>query len=1040
MLSRQLQSSIVNPPPPDYINKNKTGRLTNQLQYLEKVVLTALWKHEFSWPFQQPVDAAKLNLPDYYRIIKNPMDLSTIRKRLEYKYYTKALDCIQDFNTMFTNCYIYNKPGDDIVLMAQELEKVFVETNANMPQEEIELSVVGNRSVKSKVKFSSEGETRDDLEYIPAPKKKVTSQKLHRNPFPRPVIAMLPHPATLVPLSIFRNTNVAPSSPGIKAKKGIKRKADTTTPALPLIARNPESSAVDVKVEQTDLTPKTNNTCVDTSSRDLPDSPVQAENIRTNQSCEQLKHCNSILNELMSKKHASYAWPLYKPADSSASCFSGSGESVHCTMDLTTIRDKMENGQYKDTREFASDVRLMFANCYKYNPPDSEVVNMGRKLQDVFETLFAKIPDEPAGFSATSQTWKTSSSGNSSSTSSSASSDSGDERSQKLALLQEQLRLVQEQLKTLTKGSIPKKKLAKEKKKDKKKKKKNRAKINLVKLKKKKRKLKELKKKKKSITDTKTKKKKLAVSDDEDNSKPMTYDEKRQLSLDINKLPGEKLSRIVHIIQTREPSLRDSNPQEIEIDFETLKSSTLRHLEKYVQSSLRKKPKKSSAEKPVKSKEELNKEKKQELEKRLENVSGQLNSAKKAKLADEAAAVPQVIGGPSRLSESSSSSSSSSDSSSDTSSSDSSDSDSETTALNRSSFALKGDQLSQTVVPKQAATGKLPLSHDLQYSVQRPSLSQTSLHSTDELPDSLLLSPLGISKLLSPIKSPVFHVATHEVQTLEPCLNHPGSAEMKALLTLKNDETNNLLLHYEEVVENRLEKGDEPKLTDAPNESQKPCMEESPAVCGIPSTTGDGDVRTTAKPVKVLNSSWASFAKTLSTTPVAIKPSTNSFQLFKKAAIAKEERERALKAQEAAKAQELVKTQEERQAAFTADEAVICKGEWRTAITTQEVGLSKLERDRELHTQEFNKLEQKDVENIFNQLPESTMSGVQHITIQETATETQLAEIIPNNSIMEERYLARKREQERRHKQAMDGTINMFFQSEVMADFEEFLC
>lgn len=28
-------------------------------------------------------------------------------------------------------------------------------------------------------------------------------------------------------------------------------------------------------------------------------------------------------------------------------------------------------------------------------------------------------------------------------------------------------------------------------------------------------------------------------SDDEDNAKPMTYDEKRQLSLDINKLPGK---------------------------------------------------------------------------------------------------------------------------------------------------------------------------------------------------------------------------------------------------------------------------------------------------------------------------------------------------------------------------------------------------------------------------------------------------------------------------------------------------------------------
>lgn len=45
-------------------------------------------------------------------------------------------------------------------------------------------------------------------------------------------------------------------------------------------------------------------------------------------------------------------------------------------------------------------------------------------------------------------------------------------------------------------------------------------------------------------------------SEDEDNARPMSYDEKRQLSLDINKLPGDKLGRVVHIIQSREPSLR----------------------------------------------------------------------------------------------------------------------------------------------------------------------------------------------------------------------------------------------------------------------------------------------------------------------------------------------------------------------------------------------------------------------------------------------------------------------------------------------------
>lgn len=37
------------------------------------------------------------------------MDMGTIKKRLENAYYWSASECMQDFNTMFTNCYIYNK-------------------------------------------------------------------------------------------------------------------------------------------------------------------------------------------------------------------------------------------------------------------------------------------------------------------------------------------------------------------------------------------------------------------------------------------------------------------------------------------------------------------------------------------------------------------------------------------------------------------------------------------------------------------------------------------------------------------------------------------------------------------------------------------------------------------------------------------------------------------------------------------------------------------------------------------------------------------
>lgn len=53
----------VNPPPPEVSSPAKPGRKTNQLQYMQNVVVKTLWKHQFAWPFYQPVDAIKLNLP-----------------------------------------------------------------------------------------------------------------------------------------------------------------------------------------------------------------------------------------------------------------------------------------------------------------------------------------------------------------------------------------------------------------------------------------------------------------------------------------------------------------------------------------------------------------------------------------------------------------------------------------------------------------------------------------------------------------------------------------------------------------------------------------------------------------------------------------------------------------------------------------------------------------------------------------------------------------------------------------------------------------
>lgn len=52
-----------NPPAPEFFSPSRPKRQTNQLQYLLKVVVKSLWKHQYAWPFHSPVDAIKLNLP-----------------------------------------------------------------------------------------------------------------------------------------------------------------------------------------------------------------------------------------------------------------------------------------------------------------------------------------------------------------------------------------------------------------------------------------------------------------------------------------------------------------------------------------------------------------------------------------------------------------------------------------------------------------------------------------------------------------------------------------------------------------------------------------------------------------------------------------------------------------------------------------------------------------------------------------------------------------------------------------------------------------
>ena len=97
-----VQPPVVPPP-------SRPGRSTNQLLFIKNNIIKAVMKHKMAWPFCKPVDSVKLGLPDYFKIIKRPMDLGTVSKRLNNNYYwcaREAQDDIEQVRLLLLLCYV----------------------------------------------------------------------------------------------------------------------------------------------------------------------------------------------------------------------------------------------------------------------------------------------------------------------------------------------------------------------------------------------------------------------------------------------------------------------------------------------------------------------------------------------------------------------------------------------------------------------------------------------------------------------------------------------------------------------------------------------------------------------------------------------------------------------------------------------------------------------------------------------------------------------------------------------------------------------
>ncbi|KAF7683486.1 SWR1 complex bromodomain subunit bdf1 [Astathelohania contejeani] len=88
-------------------------------------IISKIKANRNSYPFLEPVDPIKLNIPDYFDKIKTPMDLSTIKSKLDSKKYETIDDFKDDMELMLNNCFTYNLPETYVYKCGQEIQKLF---------------------------------------------------------------------------------------------------------------------------------------------------------------------------------------------------------------------------------------------------------------------------------------------------------------------------------------------------------------------------------------------------------------------------------------------------------------------------------------------------------------------------------------------------------------------------------------------------------------------------------------------------------------------------------------------------------------------------------------------------------------------------------------------------------------------------------------------------------------------------------------------------------------------------------------------------
>lgn len=225
------------------------------------------------------------------------------------------------------------------------------------------------------------------------------------------------HPITAaandVKISIITKLGSLPPEPPSHVAKAQTKKPKRPTPSLDTAARTPAArrpsrgstgAAIPMSAPPTTfaLDPVTSTPLIrrDSTKDGRPkreihppknkDLPYSSARPKSKKYSVELKWCEEALNEMKKSKYLAFSGVFMAPVDPVALQIPNYFTIIKSPMDISTVSEKLKNGAYTRAKEFEQDVKLIFQNCYKFNPEGNPVRTMGKQFEELFNELLAK--------------------------------------------------------------------------------------------------------------------------------------------------------------------------------------------------------------------------------------------------------------------------------------------------------------------------------------------------------------------------------------------------------------------------------------------------------------------------------------------------------------------------------------------------------------------------------------------------------------------------------------------------------------------------